>query len=343
MAAPRDWLDEVRRETDARLARFFDEERPAARGLAPEALELVEAIAALTMRGGKRLRPAVMVAAFRSVAPERDWTVTVPACAGLELLQSYLLIHDDWMDGDDQRRGGPAVHAALRERFGDAHLGASLAILAGDLASAYAQRLVLGSLPSAKDPTAVLEAFVRMQVEVVMGQSLDLLGSPDVSRMQQLKTGSYTVAGPLRLGALIGGASPAQLAALESFGTPLGEAFQVRDDLLGTFGDPRATGKPAGNDLRAGKRTALVREVERLLSDDERAPLTLVLGHKDASDADVTNATELLVRSGARKNVEQRLAGLLEDATTALDRGDLADPGRSMLREMAAALGIRDR
>lgn len=343
MAAPEGWLEEVRREIDARLVRFFEEERTSAKALAPEALELVEAVAALTVRGGKRLRPAVTVAAFRSVAPERDWRETLDAGAALELLQSYLLIHDDWMDGDDQRRGGPAVHAALAKKLGDAHLGASLAVLAGDLGSAYAQRLVLGSLPYARDAAAVLDAFVRMQVEVVMGQSLDLLASPDVSRMQQLKTGSYTVEGPLRLGARIGGASAQQMRALEAFGTPLGEAFQVRDDLLGTFGDPRATGKPAGNDLRAGKRTALVRECEHLLSESERAPLTRVLGRKDATDEEVAAATELFVRSGARKNVEQRLSELLERAQAALEGGGLADPGRSMLREIAGALAIRDR
>ncbi|WP_053231094.1 polyprenyl synthetase family protein [Sandaracinus amylolyticus] len=336
-------MDEVRREVDARLARFFDDERRAASGLASEALELVEAIAALTMRGGKRLRPAVLVAAFRAVEPERDWRLTVDAGAALEVLQSYLLIHDDWMDGDDQRRGGPSVHAALGAKLGDAHLGASLAILAGDLGSAYAQRLFLGSVPHAARPVELHDAFVRMQVEVVMGQSLDLLASTDVSRMQQLKTGSYTVAGPLRMGALIGGASDAQLEALEAFGTPLGEAFQVRDDLLGTFGDPRQTGKPSGNDLRAGKRTALVLECERLVPASERGALTRVLGKKDATDADVAAATELFVKSGARKNVEQRLARLLDQACSALEGGTLLDPGRTMLRDLAGMLAIRDR
>lgn len=343
MTSKGQWLDEVRNGVDTRLAQFFEAETAHAKTLAPEAVELVDAIAALTMRGGKRLRPAVLVAAFRSVAPERGWQETLPACAALEMLQSYLLIHDDWMDGDEQRRGGPAVHAAIATQHGDAHLGASLAVLAGDLASAYAQQLVLESFESAVRAKDMLAAFVRMQVEVVMGQSLDLLAIADVSRMQQLKTGSYTVAGPLRLGALIGGASDAQMAALEAFGAPMGEAFQVRDDLLGTFGDPRATGKPSGNDVRAGKRTALVRECERLLSGSERELLTRVLGKRDASDAEVAAVTELFVKSGARKNVEQKLTTLLDQACAALEGGVLADPGRSMLRELAGALAIRDR
>jgi geranylgeranyl diphosphate synthase type I len=343
MTSKGQWLDEVRSGVDARLAQFFEAEAANAKTIAPEAIELVDAIAALTMRGGKRLRPAVLVAAFRSVAPERDWQETLPACAALEMLQSYLLIHDDWMDGDEQRRGGPAVHAAIAKKHGDAHLGASLAVLAGDLASAYAQRLVLESFGSAVRAQEMLAAFVRMQVEVVMGQSLDLLAIADVSRMQQLKTGSYTVAGPLRLGALIGGASDAQMAALEAFGAPMGEAFQVRDDLLGTFGDPRATGKPSGNDVRAGKRTALVRECERLVSGSEREMLTRVLGKRDASDVEVAAVTELFVKSGARKNVEQKLAALLDQACAALEGPLLADPGRSMLRELAGALAIRDR
>jgi geranylgeranyl diphosphate synthase type I len=343
MATVAPWLDEVRAAVDARLAHFFDEERATASSLAPEALELVEAIAALTMRGGKRLRPAVLIAAFRSVAPDRDWRSAVSAGAALELLQSYLLIHDDWMDGDDRRRGGPSVHAALAERFGDAHLGASLAVLAGDLGSAYAQHLLVDSLAAAARPSEVQAVFVRMQVEVVFGQGLDLLASPDVSRMQRLKTGSYTVTGPLRLGALMGGADDAQLGALEAFGAPLGEAFQLRDDLLGTFGDPAATGKPAGNDLRAGKRTALVRECERRLGASERAALSRVLGNKNASDEEVAAAAELLVRSGTRHHIEQRLSSLLDQALAALERSRLLEPGRSMLRDIARALAFRDR
>src|SRR5262245_15220121 len=136
------WMEEVKALVDERLRAYFDRQLERARAIAPEAPELIEAIATLTMRGGKRLRPAVLVAALRAVDPERAARDVVDACAALELLQTYLLIHDDWMDGDEERRGGAAVHAALRDAHGgDAHLGAALAVLAGDLACAQAWEL----------------------------------------------------------------------------------------------------------------------------------------------------------------------------------------------------------
>ncbi|MCB9595420.1 MAG: polyprenyl synthetase family protein [Sandaracinaceae bacterium] len=338
------WLTEVRAGVDERLERYFEAKRDAARGLAPESVELVDAIAALTMRGGKRLRPALMHAAFCAVAPDRDPAVLLDTGAALELLQTYLLVHDDWMDHDEERRGGPSVHAALREAHGgDAHLGASLAILAGNLASACAWELITrGEHPRAIE-REVTRAFLRMHQEVVYGQQLDLLATSDVSLMQQLKTGSYTVRGPLMLGAAFGEASDAQREALLRYGRPLGEAFQMRDDLLGTFGDSGATGKAVSSDLREGKRTALVLAAERRADAAARADLTRALGDRGASDEAIEAAREVLVRVGAKAEVEERLEALLDDARRALEDDSLRELGRERLRALADQLGRRDR
>lgn len=344
-AAPvihQDWLSEVRASVDSDLAAVFEAERARAMALSGDA-SLVEALEALTMRGGKRLRPAVLVAAHRAVDPAGSLEALLPACSALELLQSYLLAHDDWMDGDDTRRGGPSVHAALRAKVGDAHLGDSLAILAGDLGNAFALRQLMRTAAPRERVIAALEAFVDLSAEVVLGQQLDLQGSPDVSRMQRLKTGSYTVMGPLRLGALLGGATPgsAAMRALEAFAAPIGEAFQMADDLLGTFGDPRETGKSAGNDLRAGKRTALVRACEQRLSEADCVPLTKVLGVASASDVDIAAARELLVTSGAKRVVEESIAALTAEAITALSSDAISDLGRAQLTELAERLTRR--
>lgn len=338
------WLWEVRSLVDERLAAFFDAKRSSAASLAPEAVELVEAVAMLTLRGGKRLRPALLVAAHRAVRPEGRADEVTDACAALELLQSYLLIHDDWMDHDEERRGGPSVHVALREAHGgDPHLGASLAILAGNLASAQAWDLLAGGAWPAETKARAIAVFLEMHQEVVFGQQLDLLASENVSLMQQLKTGSYTVRGPLLLGAALAGAGEAERAALEAYGNPLGEAFQMRDDLLGTFGDPRATGKPAGGDIRAGKRTALVRAAEERASRADLDAFRAVLGRADASDADVAGAAELLTACGAKAAVEARLGALLDEARAALDTRALRAPGTEMLSELANRLAVRDR
>ncbi|MGF1468553.1 MAG: polyprenyl synthetase family protein [Sandaracinaceae bacterium] len=335
------WVQEVRGAVEARLATFFDEERERLHAVAPESAGLVEAIRSLTLRGGKRLRPAVLYAAYRSVEEDGRLADVVEAGAGLELLQTYLLIHDDWMDGDEERRGGPSVHAMLREQHGDPQLGASLAILAGNLACAESWALFLRAAPDAASRARALAAVLRMHEEVLVGQQLDLLGVEDVSRMHRLKTGSYTLRGPIALGAALGGADGEQREALDRFAVPLGEAFQIRDDLLGTFGDPKATGKPAGNDLRAGKRTALIAAAEARATPDELRPLSAVLGVGAASDAEVAEAMALLERTGARRAVEARLDELLEAAQAALRGARLAEPGLTMLREVAERLAHR--
>lgn len=338
------WLAEAVARTDARLSALFADKRSLAAGTSPEATELVEALQALTMRGAKRLRAAALHAGYSAVAgPSADPARTTDACAALELLQSYFLIQDDWMDGDEQRRGGPAVHAALSRARGDAQLGASLSILASDLGCGMAfELLACAPFPPARRREAI-EAFGAMHFEVVCGQQLDLLGHADVSLVHRLKTGSYTVRGPLTLGALLADASAAQLRALEAFAEPLGLAFQLRDDLLGVFGSSATTGKPVGADLRAGKRTALLADARPLLDATGTALLDTVLGNAHATDAEVAAATEALARCGTRERLESRLAGLLAQALGALDTNVLDRAGAAMLRSLAERLVQRER
>ncbi|MEZ4254223.1 MAG: polyprenyl synthetase family protein [Polyangiales bacterium] len=330
----------TRERVEARLRGFLASKRAEAERTSPRALELVDAIGDLTLRGGKRLRPVVLEAAYRAVAKSPEPNLADDAGAALEMLQTYLLIHDDWMDLDDERRGGPSVYAALRDRHGDEHLGASLAVLAGDLASAYASELITGAAFPAERLRAALDAFWAIQREVVWGQQLDMIASEDVDRVYDLKTGSYTVRGPARLGALLANADEASLAVLERFAAPLGVAFQVRDELLGTFGDPSTTGKPAGNDLRAGKHTKVVAFAKRALDATDFAPVTKVFGVNDATEADVATATRVLEDSGARAAVEAELGRLVAAAKGALDAAPFFTGD---LHALIALLADRDR
>ncbi len=291
------------------------------------------ALRSLATRGGKRLRAVLLTLSYESAltgaVPADAARQVEGAAVALELLQVYLLVHDDWMDGDSERRGGPTVHRALGEAFGSAALGASTAVLAGDLASALAQD-ALFSLPlPAANVLAAAQRFARMQRDVVAGQiddvcaplrDLEALTGEAVERLYALKTGSYTVAGPLALGAILAGASPAHVAALDAFGSPLGIAFQLRDDLLGVFGDPARTGKPRFGDFRQGKRTALVAEIAR--EPAARAQLREVLGRADASEADCERLAQVMVETGARARVEARV-----ELLAAIARSRLADLG----------------
>jgi len=336
-------LDDVRSRVDARLAGFFELKRLDAERISKESVVVVDEIASLTMRGGKRVRPAVLFAGLRCASDAATLADVLDACAALELLQSYLLIHDDWMDSDAERRGGPTTHVSLARHYADPHRGASVAILAGDLASAWSLELLAGARWPRGRELEGSRAFARMQEEVVLGQHLDVVGHRDVALVHHLKTGSYTVRGPLALGGILGDADEIQLDALEAFGEPMGIAFQLRDDLLGTFGDPAATGKPTGNDLRAGKRTALIEEAEKALFGTIRGPLDAVLGHAEATDEQIAVATKLLVDCGAKARVEARLDTMLEDAARALDGGTLRTGGVAMLRELRESLARRDR
>ena len=333
------WMADIRRHVDALLERFFESKHAEAEALSPRATELVTEVHELTMRGGKRLRPIVTAAAYRAVRGPGPVDATWEVGGALELLQAYLLIHDDWMDEDDERRGGPAVHYAFQNKYGHEHLGASLGVLAGDLASTFSWELFLrGRFPSAKreDANAL---FVRIQKEVFAGQQLDLMADEDVERMHDLKTGSYTTRGPAELGGLLANGDERALRALRAWSAPLGVAFQLRDDLLGTFGSSQETGKP-GDDLRHGKHNAVVSAFRKLRPrDEERAVVDAVWGRADASDSALRAATEAL--SAAEAEVEKRLSFLADEARSALACGPFDDEAKQMLEEVTQRLTDR--
>ena len=334
-------LGAVQSEVDQRLRGFLETRLDVARRHGPEVFEMVSAVRDLCLRGGKRLRPALLVAGYRAASERAELEPALDAGVALELLQAYLLIHDDWMDGDLVRRGGPAVHARLAKHFGSEHKGHASGILAGDYASAVA----LEALSQVEiKPSAALPAFAcfaEMQLDAIAGQQLDLIGGEyDVELAYQLKTGSYTVRGPLRLGAILASAKPATLRALDRFALPIGVAFQLRDDLLSAFGEPKQTGKPLGNDLRAGKRTALLAAGLRLSRGKDLLALKRVVGKASASDAQVRIALGVLEASGARAAIEARVDELARAGLRELARG-VSPQGVSLLTGATAALTAR--
>ena len=252
--ASSNWLKDLKSAVDLRLEAFFDHKAAQASNRSPDGAVLVQAVRELTLRGGKRLRPAVALAGFVATSEESHTDAIYDLGAALELLQSYLLIHDDWMDRDLTRRGGPAVHAHFRQTQPSDHEGDSLGILAGDLAGTFAWETFIGADFPVSRRQEALEYFTSLQIDVIYGQHLDIVASKDVDRMHELKTGAYTVEGPLHLGALLADATHAQIQHLLLVGRPLGKAFQVRDDLLGAFGDPRQTGKPAAKRTQSSPR-----------------------------------------------------------------------------------------
>ena len=334
----------IKRDVDMRLEAMFEARVAAAASIGSEFAEIVTALRDLCLRGGKRLRPALLIAGYRAASSRADLEPAIDAGVALELLQAYFLIHDDWMDGDTVRRGGPAVHALLGKRFHSVAVGDRAGILAGDYAAALAAEAIAGLDVPAARLQRVFTAFSRMQLDVVAGQQLDLVGrTKDIEKVYTLKTSSYTVKGPLTIGAMLAGGPPRVLSTLERWAHPVGVAFQLRDDLLGAFGDENQTGKPIGTDLRTAKRTVLLATALKRARGRDHRILRGVVGKELASESRVRQAIEVLERCGARRVVEARIDELVAEAQQALDTGRLSLDGKALLEGAAHVLTARVR
>lgn len=309
-------------------------------------------LADFVLDGGKRMRPRFALAGWAAAnpagAPVPDEVVT--ACAALELIQACALVHDDIIDASDTRRGRPTVHRSVESLHrdlgweGDAErYGESQAILIGDLALAWADEMFV---TSGVDPAALVRALTpwySMKTEVLSGQMLDILAEASdatdedtPARVNRFKTAAYTVERPLHIGAELAGAGPSTIAALREFGVAVGQAFQLRDDMLGVFGDPEVTGKPSGDDLREGKRTLLLARGIALASRDDADFLLSVLGTEPTPDS-LERARGILVDSGAVVSVEAEIDTLTSRALDAIASDAVSDHGRDELRSLAEA------
>jgi geranylgeranyl diphosphate synthase, type I len=336
------FVSRVRGQVEPRLAAWLDARVAEARHRG-EAIGIVaNGVRQLALRGGKRLRAVLLAAGYEACGGQGGAEAVAPVGVALELFQTYLLVHDDLMDGDDVRRGGPSLPALMRSSFAKGQAEA-MSVLAGDLAAAWAERAALEFEFDPRRLVLAVREFAVVHEQVVQGQMLDVSGAStsarDVEAMHALKTASYSVRGPIVMGARLAGAHEGHAAALAAFADPLGVAFQLRDDLLGTFGDAEAMGKPAGSDLRAGKRTALVLDAMR----DERAAACLrrVFGHPEASEADLRAAVAAIDACGARARSEGRIIELAAGAREALGRAQLAPAGRALLERTIEALTER--
>jgi geranylgeranyl diphosphate synthase, type I len=312
--------------------------------------EPLGALRGLIAAGGKRLRPAFCHWAFVGVGGDPADPRVADAGAALELLHTFALVHDDVMDGSDQRRGRPSVHRAFIDRHRELgwvadsrRSGEGAAILVGDFAFVYADQL-LGEIPP-----AARRIYDELRIELCVGQYLDLVGTASASRdpvqatrIERYKSGKYTVERPLHLGAALAGADASVLDALTAVGLPLGEAFQLRDDLLGVFGEASITGKPVGDDLREGKLTPLVAAATERADAAGRALLDR-LGAPTLDDAEIAAVQALFVECGACDEIEARIELRVDEALRALDRAPLTDDARVALAELARFAAWRDR
>ena len=342
-------LAELATRVDARVDQLLSPEIARWSELDPDIAEPLGDLRALVLAGGKRLRPAFCYWAFVGCGGDPNDPIVVDAGASLELLHTFALVHDDVMDGSLTRRGLDAIHVGFEKRHASGgwrgegrRFGEGVAVLVGDIAFVYADLLL------ANAPRRAHDIFTDLRLEVNIGQYLDLIGTvrgrPTVEAARRIccyKSGKYTIERPLHLGAALAGASQQILDELSAYGMPLGEAFQLRDDLLGVFGDEIETGKPVGGDLREGKPTSLVARAFDAAKGDDYSFLESRFGAEDLSDNEVERMRELLRSTGAYDAVELDVRRLLQESLEALEHAHIADDAKRELRELASYVAER--
>lgn len=348
-AQPFDLAAAVQHELDAHIGR----QRQVLAELGSATDDLIDAVHALT-RGGKRLRAAFLYWGYRAAGGAAS-TAVIRAASAMELFQAAALLHDDVMDNSDIRRGRPTAH----RHFADQHdrrqwsgsaqeFGHAAAILAGDLALTWSDEMFAGSGLAPDQAQRGRTVFDRMRTQLMGGQFLDIRESvrswddldyqariDSCLRVIRYKSAKYSVEQPVLIGASAAGATAHDLEQLSGYGLALGQAFQLRDDVLGVFGDPASTGKPAGDDIREGKRTVIIAEALEAGSSAQTDLIRDSLGVQDLHDDRIAAVREALIHSGALERTEERITADAARARTYLaEASGLRADGRAALDDL---------
>jgi geranylgeranyl pyrophosphate synthase len=342
-------LEAFRQLFNAEFARQLQGRTQAAHDLDPLFGELIQTAATYMSRGGKRLRPYLVYLGYRGFGG-RSETAILRLSVAQELQHNGWLIHDDFIDRDLRRYGGPNVAGAYRTKFaasatpGGRHLADSMAILAGDVAVVSAIATILNSSFPDSYRLAAASILQQRNLEVLGGETIDVLlptlplakVTPErILEMYRLKTGSYSFVAPLQIGATLAGAPAAQLPGIAAFGEPLGVAFQIVDDLLGMFGNEDELGKSVLSDLREGKRTILVTSALALAQPDQAQRLTELLGNPKSGYRHLAESRKILENSGAKTHTEQLARRQVDQALKALPTAGFDPAVQSLLRQLA--------
>ncbi|MCV7329624.1 polyprenyl synthetase family protein [Mycobacterium cookii] len=333
------------------LRSYLRDRRDAASYIGSDYADLIAGLEQFVLSGGKRLRPAFAYWGWRAVSDRDADAPALMLFSALELLHASALVHDDVIDDSATRRGRPTTHVQFTEMHRDRkwrgpadRFGMSAAILVGDLALAWADDIVAGVMLPDDARNRVRRVWADIRTEVLGGQYLDIVGEASAAEsvasamaVNTYKTASYTVSRPLQLGAAAAADRPDVHAAFHEFGNNLGIAFQLRDDVLGVFGDPAVTGKPSGDDLRSGKRTVLLATALQLADASDAAAAKLLRASigTDLVDAEVRELCETIERVGALAAVEDQITELAGRALDVLADAPIHAAAKTGLTELA--------
>ncbi|MEI6499325.1 MAG: polyprenyl synthetase family protein [bacterium] len=334
---------------DIELSNFFVVKIADAEKISPEAKEMAEYISDLTLRGGKRIRAALLYYSYLAHGGTNNDEV-LKASMSMELSETFLLIHDDIMDNDSLRRGGRTIHESYRRICNEKyhgkiianHFGKSIAMLTGDIACAWSNEILASSKFKCDYNQKSLEMLNQIYVVECYGQAMDVLGElkddvkkSDVILVHQLKTVPYTFDGPIKIGAILAGATAEQIKSLEGYSMPLGTAFQIQDDVLGMFGTVEKTGKPVLSDLKEGKKTLLILDALECGNPQQVEIIKRNLGNKKASVSDLKAVREVLIATNALQKSKNLCEKLVCEAIDTAESLELRSPGKDFILGIA--------
>ncbi len=347
-------ISAYRAEINRHLESFLSKKEEEAARISPYVGALVANAKEYTLRGGKRLRPIFFIYGYKCLSADNEEAI-IDAAISIELMQSYLLIHDDIMDEDELRRGKPTFHVLYREmcerEFGHSkshRFGENMAIITGDLLESYGEEVLAGADFDAEYVRKALCKYLEVVRNVGYGQILDVLSerkgaitTDDVLMIHKLKTASYTIEGPLQIGAILAGAEESDLRVMSDYGIPLGIAFQIQDDILGMFGDKHRIGKPVGSDIREGKKTLLILYALEHCNDDEREFIKKKLGSGLTED-EIERVRDIVIRTGSLDYSRGMVRANIEKAKNAMKNSDFRTEAKEFLIKICDYIASRE-
>ena len=341
-------LENFRKNLDREIETFFDRTIAEARGKDGFIAESLEIVRDNILSGGKRIRPALMYWGYIGAGGEEREKM-LKTSLSMELIHSFLLIHDDVMDRDSMRHGRDTLNRAY-EKIGkklfqasdSEHFGNSIAITVGDMVAALGNRIIFEAPFS---PEIIMKALAKLQDIVsltVIGQAKDIYmeyqreaTEKEVLEMYEYKTARYTLEGPLQLGGILGGAPEKVLESFSRIALPLGIAFQIQDDILGMFGEEEEIGKPVGSDIREGKQTLLAVKALELSDSKEKEKLLLLLGNSQIGVEDIEEFRRIILSSGSLDYAREMAGKLIQEGKGEIGKSEIAEETKEFLRGMA--------
>lgn len=348
-------LKEYAGKINSELENYLDKKIGQAGTLSNFSKELAENIKEYNLRGGKRLRPVFLIFGYKCMNGKNEDEI-VKASISLELMQGFLLVHDDIMDQDPIRRGRPSFHKIYEKiaedkfpGFDSGRFGEAVGIAAGDILYSF----TIDAIVKSDFPVGLKQKALKKVNEIcyntALGQVLDFrngasssINEEDIMKVLEYKTAKYTVEGPLHVGAILAGANENELKKLSDYALPLGIAFQIQDDILGTFGKEKETGKPSDSDLKEGKKTLLVLKAFENADENQKKKLELGLGNENLSEKEADELREIIKETGAYAYAKDKAEKLINEAKKAISNSNFSEEGKSFLIGIADYMLERD-